>query len=145
MRFTSTEVLGEMQKPPESAMLPIEGLGDGMKAEIKGLAGRVEGIVGALEGLDGGAGAVGGRQGAGARGRSGSPVKGMGPASEGEGQERESQKSTLAVLMGLASELVKGMREELQMMREIEFEVLYGEKAWLDEQVRRAGEQVDGW
>lgn len=130
VRFTSTEAPLEMQEPPTSAMLPIEGLGDGMKIEIKGLLQRVDGIAVRLEGL-------GIKSVTGGRGSSGSPLKGL-------GLDMEWERSTPAVLVGLARDLVKEMQEELQVMREIEFEVVVGEKAWLEEQIRRVGEQVDG-
>lgn len=41
------------------------------------------------------------------------------------------ERSNIAVLTTLAFRLVEGMQEELQMMREIEFEVMEGERAWL--------------
>ena len=47
-----------------------------------------------------------------------------------------SDESTVGFLVRMTGALLDGMREELQVMREIEFEVVVGEKAWLEGQMR---------
>lgn len=47
-------------------------------------------------------------------------------------------------LIDLSHTLVEGMREEVQAMREAEFEVVIGEKAWMELAVRRLGGDVVG-
>ena len=40
--------------------------------------------------------------------------------------------------------MVRNMQEELQVMREVEFEVVVGEKAWVEAGLRRLGREVSG-
>ena len=51
---------------------------------------------------------------------------------------------TPKVLVDITWNLTTGMREELQLMREIEFEVTIGEKAWKEQKVRQIGADLIG-
>lgn len=117
----------------------IEGLGDGVKAEMKALgqvlermAMKLEDVrtppIALLEDVVTGEGEVGGVEVDGScdeRSRKSAPVT-----------------PTPRLLCDFASQFVYGMREELQAMREAEFEVVVGEKAWVDQRVRRIGGEI---
>jgi len=54
------------------------------------------------------------------------------PAREDPAREEEAdEEANILLLTKLVFQLVEGMREELQIIREIEFEVMEGERAWL--------------
>jgi len=52
--------------------------------------------------------------------------------------------STPAHLLRLTCELVGQMQEELQLIREIEFEVVIGEEAWMRQRLSTLANAVDG-
>ena len=53
---------------------------------------------------------------------------------------------TPKIIVDLAWKLATGMKEELQVIREIEFEVIIGEKAWREQRLRQVGkDMVDGF
>lgn len=57
---------------------------------------------------------------------------------------RNAAASTPHELVEIVWKLVQGMREEIQAMREAEFEVIVGEEAWMNQSMRRLSHQVAG-
>lgn len=66
------------------------------------------------------------------------------PGSEGADEPGVGPIPTPRKLVDSAWTLVQGMREELQIMREVEFEVTIGEKAWTEQRVKAIGDNVAG-
>jgi len=99
----------------------IEALGDGVKAEMRRLGDALAHISLRLEDLravkmsdDG--------------------------ARKGDGGEEE---STPAALLDMTWHLTRNMVEELQVMREVEFEVVAGEKAWTENRINGIAGEVE--
>lgn len=111
---------------PAQGITPIAGLGDGMKAEIKALLNLANTMASRLEELQ----------------RSAMP--GFDDSRKSESATPPNTLPAPAVLLSHASSFVDGMQEELQMMREMDFEVEVGEKMWMEERVRRLQADIDG-
>jgi len=105
---------------PGTNITSIEALGDGVKAEMRRLGDALAQMSSRLEDLR--------------------AVKMSEGTRDGDGGEEE---CTPAALMDMTWHLTRGMVEELQLMREIEFEVVAGEKAWTENVIRGIAGKVE--
>lgn len=127
----------------DSTFTPIDGLGDSVKAEIRALQNTLERMSARLEDV---------------RNPPIPFLTDVSPINRDMAQqllpEQQSQADrgpsdgqgapTPRILADLAWALVSGMKEELQAMREVDFEVVIGEKAWTEGRVRALGGRIGG-
>lgn len=134
--FTETLSISTTGGPGISPYTPIDALGDTPKAALRSLSQHLTILAGRLEE---------------ARGLPFQPINSPPVSSSHTPRTTDSaaqpptqpSMSTPELVWNLTNELLDGMREELQLMREIECEVMLGEEAWLERGVRRVGEV--GW
>lgn len=106
----------------ETEFVPLEGLGDAVKTSMRTLSNTLNRLAMRLEELQ----------------ESSIPL-----VPDAGLHADEAETPTPRVLLELACAFVKGMTEELQIMKEIDFEVVVGERAWMDERVRRIGGEIE--
>ena len=109
----------------------LEGLGDSIKGSLRGMGTTLDRLSARLEELKDPEIPVPLAPESGVEGGDEAGV-GVGPV------------PTPKILVEVAWKLVQGMREELQVMREIEFEVTVGEKTWMEQRVKAIGMDVVG-
>lgn len=109
--------------------IAIDALGDGVKAEMRRLGDALAHISSRLEDLRAGEMADAGA--------------GASCTRREDGENMEEEGSTPAALVDTAWRFTRGMVEELQLMREVEFEVVEGEKAWMGSRIKGIAGEVE--
>lgn len=113
----------------------IEGLGDGVKASMRALATTLNSLSIRLEELTEPQVRTGSPSKRAPKSR-GTPVSEATSASSASTTSTSTSTPTPTHLLRVATAFVAGMVEELQVMREVEFEVVVGEQAWVQERLR---------
>jgi len=123
-----------LNTPDSSTITPIDPLGDAPKASLRSLTHTINALLLRLNDLP-------------AFPASHPPtLKSITPASPSNSPPAPPTPPTPIHLLALSLTLLIGMQEELQLMREIEFEIVVGEEAWTRQRLGRlAGEVESGF